>query len=146
LACPYFIPLERNDAGTWPHAYRLPLGAGFSGHCCAPGYDGASPTAEEQRELCNLGYATSCMRLPQERSCDAVRFSVARETGGQILLWFVCEKAHLPTAHGTLQYDSQGKRWHTAHSDPQMQNLAECFVQTYLAKKIPLTAESSLTL
>jgi hypothetical protein len=144
LACPYFIPLERNDAGTWLHPSRLPLGAGFTGHCSAPGHDGAKPTDDELRELCNMGYATNCARLPQERSCDAVRFSVARENAGQLLIWFVCETAHLPTSHGTLQYDAKERRWLSPHNDSRIQNLAEFFVQTYLAKKILVITESSL--
>jgi hypothetical protein len=144
LACPYFIPLEKNDAGAWLHPSRLPLGAGFHGNCSAPGHDGARPTDDEMRELCNMGYAASCARLPQERSCDAVRFSVARASAGLLLIWFVCETAHLPVSHGNLQYDAKERRWVSPHSDSRIQRLAECFVQTYLAKKIPVVTELSL--
>jgi hypothetical protein len=144
LSCPYFVPLEKNDAGTWLHPSRLPLGAGFSGQCSAPGHMGIRPSKDELRELCNMGYAVSCSRLPQERSCDAVRFSVARENNGVLSIWFVCETAHLPTSHGTLQYDANARRWTSPHSDSQIQNLAECFVQTYMAKKIPGETELSL--
>lgn len=136
MPCPYFVPLEQHDAGSWQHPSRLPLGAGFSGRCSAPGYDGAQPSDDELRELCNMGYAASCRRLPQERSCDAVRFSVLRESISQLSIWFVCEKAHLPTAHGTLQYDVTAGRWLSAHSDFRIQKLADCYVQVYLAKKI----------
>jgi hypothetical protein len=87
-----------------------------------------------------MGYASSCTRLPQERSCDAVRFSVARESAGVMLIWFVCERAHLPTSHGTLQYNASARAWIFPHSDAQIQKLAECYVQTYLAKKIPVEA------
>ena len=91
-----------------------------------------------------MGYAFSCARLPQARSCDAVRFSVARESAGQLLIWFVCETAHLPTSHGTLQYDASAGRWLSRHSDTRIQKLAECYVQNYLAKKIPVDTELSL--
>jgi len=38
-----------------------------------------------------------------------------------------------------LQYDAAGKQWLLPHHDLRIQTLAECFVQTYLAKKIPVT-------
>lgn len=119
---------------------RLPLGAGFSGLCSAPGHEGARPSDDELREFCNVGYAAGCSRLPDQRSCDAVRFSVARESAGQICLWFVCEAAHLPVTHGTLQYDMTEGRWVALHADARMQKLAECYLQSYLAKKIPVEA------
>ena len=144
MSCPYFVPLHRNDAGSWLHPSRLPLGAGFAGHCSAPGYEGAQPTDDELRELCNMGYATRCARLPRARSCDAVRFSVARDSTSQLLIWFVCETAHLPTSHGTLQYDPNAGRWPSPHPDVRIQRLAECFVQSYLAKKIPVVGEASV--
>jgi hypothetical protein len=144
LPCPYFVPLEKNDAGSWLHPSRLPLGAGFAGHCSAPGHDGVRPNDDELRELCNMGYAASCTRLPQERSCDAVRFSVAREHAGMLSIWFVCETAHLPTAYGTLRYNANGREWVSPHSDSQIQKLAECYVRTYLAKKVPVETELSL--
>ena len=92
-----------------------------------------------------MGYAVSCVRLPQERDYDAVRFSVSRESASQLTIWFVCETAHRPGSHGTLQYDAAGKQWLLRHDDSRIQKLAECFVQTYLAKKIPVT-ELSLNL
>lgn len=91
-----------------------------------------------------MGYAASCVRLPAERFCDAVRFSVASENAGQLLIWFVCETAHLPTSHGSLQYDASSRRWLFPHSDARVQKLAECYVQAYLAKKIPVVTELSL--
>jgi hypothetical protein len=143
LSCPYFVPVEKNDAGSWLHPSRLPLGAGFSGHCSAPGHEGAQPTDDELRELCNMGYAVSCVRLPRERDCDAVRFSVLRESAAQLTIWFVCETGHRPGSYGTLQYDFASEQWLSTHDDLRIQKLAECFVQTYLAKKIPIT-ESGL--
>lgn len=86
-----------------------------------------------------MGYAVSCARLPRERDYDAIRFSVSRESAGQLTIWFVCETAHRPGLHGTLQYDAAGKQWLLPHHDLRIQTLAECFVQTYLAKKIPVT-------
>ena len=143
LSCPYFVPTQKQDAGRWLHPSRLPLGAGFTGHCSAPGHEGTQPTEDELRELCNLGYAITCVRLPQARSCDAVRFSVSQESPAQLSIWFVCETAHRPTSHGTLQYDAAGGRWISGHCDSRIQKLAECYVHAYLAKKIPVVTESS---
>lgn len=141
MSCPYFAPLLKADALSWLHPSRLPLGAGWIGNCSAPGHEGVQPTDDQLRELCNLGYAGTCPRLPQERSCDAVRFSVARENNSQLFLWFVCESAHRPTAHGTLRYDGSAGHWISPHPDQRIQRLAECYVRSYLARRAP--AESS---
>ncbi len=58
MACPFFMPTSKLEDGGWLHPSRLPLGGGWIGHCSAPGYEGAEPTNQELRELCNLGYAT----------------------------------------------------------------------------------------
>ena len=92
---------------------------------------------EELHEFCNLGYATKCSRLPIQRDCDAVRFSVAREQGSRLLLWFVCETDHRPTKHGTVEYDVELSMWISPHSDPRIQKMLECYVQSYLQRKIP---------
>jgi len=137
LACPYFMPTRRMAGGAWPHPSRLPLGAGWSGYCCAPGHEGAEPSVPELEEGCNLGYATSCERLPQSRTCDAVRFSISRERGQQVVLWFVCEARHQPVEHGTLEYDVATRRWISFHRDARIQKMAECYLESYLQRKFP---------
>ena len=135
MACPYFIPTHKID-GEWLHPSRLPLGGGWAGKCGAPEHSCAQPLPQEIREYCNLGYAASCVRLPQERTCDSVRFSVARDSIAQVQLWFVCEKAHEPAGHGILVYDLAVQQWSAAHSDPRIQRLAECYLQSYLLRRI----------
>ena len=76
-----------------------------------PGHEGAQPSDQELHEFCNLGYAAKCSRLPAERDFDAVRFSVARDQGSRLLLWFVCETGHRPANHGTLEYDVERSQW-----------------------------------
>src|SRR5208282_3877104 len=107
LACPFFMPLERLENGTWLHAERLPLGGGWSGHCTAPEHEGETPSHDELREFCNLGYAEGCGRLPRERVWDSVRFAARRMgcdaengTGGRIEIRYVCERGHRPVEHG----------------------------------------------
>jgi hypothetical protein len=135
------MPTSKLEDGGWLHPARLPLGGGWIGHCSAPGHEGTEPTIGELRELCNLGYASGCPRLPAERTSDAVRFSIARDRGAQLLLWFVCESGHCPAAYGTLEYDLSTGQWIPSHSDARIQKMAECYLQSYMLRRIrPATA------
>jgi hypothetical protein len=136
VACPFFMPTSKLDDGGWLHPSRLPLGGGWIGRCSAPGHEGADPTNEELRELCNLGYAARCPRLPEERVYDAVRFSIASDRGARLLVWFVCESGHRPASHGILEYDLSLGRWISSHSDARIQKMAECYLQSYLLRRI----------
>jgi hypothetical protein len=141
MACPFFMPTSKLDDGGWLHPARLPLGGGWIGKCSAPGHEGAVPTNEQMRELCNLGYAAGCARLPEERAYDAVRFSIARDRGSQLELWFVCELGHRPADHGILEYDLSLGQFTSSHPDPRIQKMAECYLQSYLVRRIqPATA------
>lgn len=131
MACPFFMPFERADDIAFQHPARLPLGSSWRGSCLAPGHEQATLSSLEL-ESCNLGYAKSCPRLPEERSCDAVRFAVVNEARDLISLQFVLEKAYLPASHGRLEYDQQSGNWTTVHSDWSIQKKAECFLQSYL--------------
>jgi hypothetical protein len=135
MACPFFMPVQKLD-GAWLHPARLPLGNGWDGLCCAPGHEGTQPSREELHEFCNLGYATKCSRLPSQRDCDAVRFSVARDQGARLVLCFVFEAGHRPADHGMLEYDVDRKQWISSHPNPRIQQMIECYVQSYLQRKI----------
>src|ERR1022692_5335103 len=130
------MPTSKLEDGGWLHPSRLPLGGGWIGHCSAPGHECAEPTVEELRKLCNLGYAAGCPRLPAERTSDAVRVSIARDRGAQLLFWFVCESGHPPTGHGMLEYDLSTGQWIRSNSDPRIQKMAECYLQSYLLRRI----------
>jgi hypothetical protein len=144
MACPFFMPTERLQDGGWLHPSRLPLGGGWSGHCCAAGHEGATPTSDEVRELCNLGYAVNCPRLPKDRVVDALRFSVVRDRGAQLTVMFVYELGHRPAGKGTLEYDLSQKRWISFHPDARTQKMAECYVESYLLRRArPSDAEPS---
>jgi hypothetical protein len=148
VACPFFMPTSKLEDGGWLHPSRLPLGGGWSGNCSAPGYENVEPTNEELRELCNLGYAGGCPRLPTERTSDAVRFSIASDRGDQLRMWFVCESGHRPAGYGTLEYDLLLGQWISSHADPRIQKMAECYLQSYLLRRIrPVAAgfTSSIT-
>jgi hypothetical protein len=141
VACPFFMPTEKLANGSWLHAGRLPLGCGWSGQCTAPGHQGESPSQEELREFCNLGYAEGCGRLPRERAWDSVRFAartVGSEekngTGGRIQLRYICERGHRPAEHGLLVFDRAEARWEQKHRDSRVQRMAECFLESYVER------------
>lgn len=136
MACPFFIPTDRVGDVAFQHPARLPLGGSWRGTCAAPGHELATPSNLEL-ESCNLGYAKTCPRLPKERDCDAVRFSVANHTGHKISLQYVLESGHLPAAHGLLHYDQLSNTWESIHRQERIQKLAECFLQSYLERKAP---------
>jgi hypothetical protein len=142
VACPFFLPIEKLENGTWLHAERLPLGCGWSGQCGSPGHEGEVPSPEELREFCNLGYAKGCARLPRERAWDSVRFAArtasgegSNTTAGCIQVRYVCEREHRPAEHGLLTFDPEDARWVGRHRDDRVQRMAECFLDTYIEKR-----------
>lgn len=117
----------------------------------APGHEGVIPERNVLEESCNLGYAASCARLPQAREWDAVRFavtalgkagSISNEVDEKdlqakrvIQLNYVCERAHRPVEYGKLEFDVIESRWLRSHANPRIQKMAECFLESYLAKR-----------
>src|SRR5205823_6053710 len=133
LACPYFVPRAIVNDGSWLHPSRLPLGAGWTGDCCASGTETlADDVAIHQ--YCNLGNATLCPQLPTDRDWDAIRFSVAGTSHDQITLWYVCERSHAPAAFGNLIFDRVVESWMNPHPDGRVQRLADCYLETYRAR------------
>jgi hypothetical protein len=134
LACPYFVPREILNDGSWPHPSRLPLGAGWTGACCASGQE-IAPSSKYLREFCNLGYAAACPHLPLGREWDAVRFSVASAGRELVTFCYVCELGHAPVENGKLSFDLRRGLWVNVHSDSRVQRLADCFLRTYRAQQ-----------
>ena len=137
MACPFFMPEQRFDS-DWPFPQRLPLGAGWTGTCTAPGHEGARPSDEELRSGCNLGYAKSCSRLPADRHADAVRFVMGEERDGILRVLFVCERDYLPAGHGELLYKTANASWLHSHPDRRVQRMAECYVRTQRPRRANL--------
>lgn len=139
------MPVARLENGSWPHPARLPLGGGWCGNCTSPGHEGQIPSQDVLEAFCNLGYASSCAWSPTERPWDAVRFAVSapndsrltrNNVAGRILvLRYVCEKGHLPVEHGDLEFDLSRATWVHQHSDPRIQKMADCFLDSYLKRK-----------
>jgi hypothetical protein len=134
VACPFFLPERRLEA-DWPFPQRLPLGAGWSGVCTAPGQEGARPSEDELKSGCNLGYAKSCSRLPADRHADAVRFALGEEREGLLHVRFASELAYLPAAHGELLYEKITATWVKKHDNACVQRMAECYVEMQLARR-----------
>lgn len=140
LACPFFVPREILNDGSWPHPSRLPLGAGWTGACSASGHEQPASALHIQ-EFCNLGYATACPHLPRHRDWDAIRFSVAHASRQQVTLSFVCELAHAPVEHGKLTFDLTREVWLSPNSDPRVFRLAASYLQAYRARTDVTAAE-----
>jgi hypothetical protein len=134
LACPYFVPRQILNDGSWPHPSRLPLGAGWSGMCCASGKE-KEAAKDHVREFCNLGNAVECPHLPAARDWDAIRFSVASASAERITLRFACENNHAPIAYGTLTYELASETWSNSDEDPRIQTLAGSYLYAYRSRK-----------
>ena len=147
MACPYFMPVAKLENGNWPHPARLPLGAGWSGHCTAPGHEESVPSQGVLESFCNLGYASNCSWTPQQRFCDSVCFAIAapeRKSSPYTTLaapvrilrvTYVYERDHRPAAQGELEFDLVNSMWLSRHPDAAIQKMAECFLETYLSRK-----------
>jgi hypothetical protein len=146
MACPFFMPVSKLvDDSCFLHPLRLPLGGAWSGYCCAPGHEGAQ-LAQQELIDCNLGYAAKCARLPRDRDCDAVRFTVVRDLGAKLQVCYVCEFEYHPREHGQLEYDVETRQWAPAHQNPRIQKMAECCVDFYLQRRdhsLQLTADAN---
>ena len=146
------MPIEKCENGSWPHPARLPLGAGWSGHCTSPGHEGEIPAQHVLEAFCNLGYASSCNWAPKDevRAWDAVRFAVCAppdvakrsdsDNGAEIAprvlrLRYVCEKIICPPNTVDLEFDLSPAAWLRRHDDARVQKMAECFLDSYLKKK-----------
>jgi hypothetical protein len=141
VACPFFMPLERLQNGSWSHAHRLPLGCGWGGKCMAPGHEGETPTERELTEFCNLGYAVVCGRLPHDRAWDSVRFGARtfcaedESAIARVEVRYVCERDHRPAGNGCMEFDAKLDRWATRHPDAKIQRMAECYLSAFLEKR-----------
>ena len=142
------MPVEKMENGSWPHPARLPLGCGWKGHCTAPGHEGKIPTQDILESFCNLGYASSCTWAPSPRPWDSVRFSVIGtacedqqqssiqlEAAARVLhLTYVFERDHRPVELGRLEFDLARAEWTVPHSDPRIQKMAECYLDSYMKR------------
>jgi hypothetical protein len=134
MACPYFLPTEKFENGSWPHPVRLPLGDGWKGLCTAPGHEGDQPSDEELQSFCNLGYARKCPRYPQAPFAESIRFAV-NDREGALAVTYVTELDHGPGECGSVKYDATAGAWITIHPDRRVQKMAGCYLESYLSRR-----------
>ena len=91
-----------------------------------------------------MGYASSCARLPPDRTCDAVRFSVLRDRDGQVSICYVAELNYLPEEHGNLHYEVGDARWRASHPNVRVQTLAEAFLRNYMKQRNSSVADETV--
>jgi hypothetical protein len=121
----------------WIRPPRFPLGDSFGGACHARPADIIEPSeAQQQRELCNCGYArTRCDRFPGGRAPDAVRFSVTEDTPNRLLVVYVVEKDHAPVEHGTLDYRISDSHLDGPVISEALIQQARAFLESYLRRR-----------
>lgn len=109
MACPFFQPVKRLDAGGWDPPPRLPLGAAWSGFCTALATGSFEPPESIQRDLCNCGYARGrCAYFPADHEGDAVRFAAQDQGADAPQIIYILEKNHAPLAFGEFREAGHG--------------------------------------
>lgn len=142
MACPFFVPAGRLDAGSptsETHVPRLPLGDAYRGVCHAQP-EGFEPPDLTQRDVCNWGYARGrCECFPGTSGADAVRFSITGDRDGQIRLVYILEKDYSPVEHGLVDYTLNAARTPLTANEPLREPLAlqaAAFLQSYLRRSL----------
>lgn len=137
MACPYFYPLEPRATDADSRTSMLPLGDLWAGVCRALPGKGCQPEESAVRPLCNLGYARGqCPKFPADSAdADAVRFTVQRDDGRSLHLYYVLERDHHPLAHGPLEYLLPSAGFVQPPSAAVLQRQAEAYVSSYLRRK-----------
>ena len=136
MACPYFYPCSPQASAPGSQNAMLPLGDAWAGLCRAvPGLDW-QPAATVSRPLCNLGYARGqCDRFPAGDGPDAVRFTIAADSGPSLRLYYVLERDHHPFAHGPLEYSPDSRAFTAPPPDASVDAQARAYIASYLRRK-----------
>ncbi len=135
MACPYFYPIEAMDEKRWLRPPRLPLGDPYAGICKARA-EPHVPGESAMRDLCNQGYARgACGEFPNENGPDAVRFGIARDSGGIVRIAFILEGDHLPYGQGAVEYSRELGRLINAPEEEIRRKQAEAYLGSYLRRK-----------
>jgi hypothetical protein len=115
----------------------LPLGDLWSGECRAIADQPWTPDDARLHKLCNLGYARgNCDRFPGKDSPDAVRFTIAGDSGSLVSLFYVIERDHHPFAHGSLEYSAAKQALlDGGAAGASLTRQAEAYAGTYLRRK-----------
>jgi hypothetical protein len=131
MSCPYFYPVEPR-----PSTAILPLGDRWAGECRAVPHLPWQPDEAMLQRLCNLGYAReTCARFPSGDGPDAVRFTVSRDQGASLRIYYVMERDHHPFAHGPLDYSVTRGAFVDLPPGEIAIRQAQAYVESYLRRK-----------
>lgn len=121
----------------------LPLGGAWSGACHALPADPWLPDSADRERRCNLGYARGCCpRFPDTAGPDAIRFTITRDEGAVLRLYYVAERDHHPYAHGPLDYVLASAAVDGATAGP-LKSQALAYAASYLRRKSEAAAASA---
>jgi hypothetical protein len=113
----------------------LPLGDVWTGICQAS-TDAAIPGDSVLMPLCNMGYARgNCQRFPDAGGPDAVRFTISKDEGPFVHLYYVLERNHHPFAHGPLAFDPATDQWVDPPAGDGLRMQARAYLASYLRRK-----------
>jgi hypothetical protein len=123
----------------------LPLGGAWSGVCRAVPGDAWRPETADLERRCNLGYARGiCSRFPDDGGPDAIRFTICRDDGAVLRLYYVAERDHHPFAHGPLEYSRAAAGIAPAHDCPEILDAqATAYAASYLRRKSEASSPSA---
>jgi hypothetical protein len=123
----------------------LPLGGAWSGICRAVPEDVWQPEAADLERRCNLGYARGvCSRFPDDGGPDAIRFTISRDEGAILRLYYVAERDHHPFAHGPLEYSRAAVASTPAHACGEtLDAQARAYAASYLRRKFEASGSSA---
>ena len=117
----------------------LPLGDDWVGLCRAATGQPWEPDQASLTTLCNLGYArNSCPRFPAEEGGagpDAVRFTISRDDGRSVEVYYVLERDHHPFAHGGLEFSRAAAAFMAPPAAETLHRQARAYVTSYLRRK-----------
>lgn len=137
MACPYFFPVELRTRESSPQQAMLPLGATWTGICRAVPEGLPQPDDVIIRSMCNLGYARgNCSHFPCDDGPDAVRFTISRDDGASLKVYYVIERDHHPFSYGPLEYSLVDGQFADPPAGETICRQANAYVENYLRRKL----------
>lgn len=139
MACPYFDPVRPRTIAIGAAGAMLPLGDDWVGLCRATAGQPWEPDPATLARLCNLGYARGCCpRFPADAGDagpDAVRFTISRDDGRSVAVYYVVERDHHPFAHGGLEFSRAAAAFMPPPAAETLHRQARAYVASYLRRK-----------
>lgn len=82
-----------------------------------------------------MGYASSCGHIPADRLADAVHFCIGGDQDGVVTVCWVMVKHHGAAGNGNLEFDRSNGQWISRHQNPNVQQMALCYLKSYFLKR-----------